>query len=565
MLRQLFIKDFTIIDELHIDFHPGFSVITGETGAGKSIILGAIGLLLGRRADSAMVRQGAKKCVIEAHFSLHAERAQSSTAERLTEVFDDNEIDFDADDTIVRREISNNGKSRAFINDSPVQLSLLKELGGLLLDVHSQHQNLLLNQSDFQLQVVDIIARDAEKLAEYRKAYGAWKEAKKSLDDFRKRLEQTRANEEFVRYQYKELSEAQLRDGEQEEVETSVAALSHAEEIKSALFSADTLLSGEEGGITGKLQEVASALHSIENVYPQVKDLAQRLDSSEIEVSDIASEVSRDVESVDFDPAQLDELNTRLDLIYSLEKKYHCDNVFGLLQMQEQLGKELEGIDSSDEETKELEQRVASTEKACHDVADVLTGLRKQAAAEIERELKERLVPLGIPNVRFTVDIKPSELTADGADSVNFLFSANKGTPLQPISEVASGGETARVMLSVKAMISGAVSLPTIIFDEIDTGVSGRIAEQMARIMLEMGRDGRQVISITHLPQIAAFGQYHYRVSKHDTSEGTISRMVELSSDERIKEIAQMLSGSDVTEAALENARELLNKNRLSN
>ncbi len=561
MLKQLYIKDFTIIDEVSINFHPGFSVITGETGAGKSIILGAIGLLLGHRADTAMVRQNAKKCIIEAHFSLKAEHAQPTTAARITQVFDDNDIDFDPEDTIVRREVGSNGKSRAFINDSPVQLSLLKELGSMLIDIHSQHQNLLLNEQDFQLQVVDIIAHDNDELSNYLCAYNRWKELKKKLDDYKKELEQTRTNEEFIRYQFKELSDAQLRDGEQEELETQTASLSHSEEIKAALFTADSVLRDEDCGVTSKLHEAAAALHSIEEVYPQVKELAQRLDSSEIEVSDIASEVARDVENIDFDPAQLDTLNARLDLVYNLEKKYRCDDVFGLLQLQAQLEKELDNIDSSDSEIEQMEQQLKNSEAEASGLAAKLTAKRRLSAEKIEKELKTRLIPLGIPNVSFQIDIKPAGLTPTGADCVDFLFSANKGMPLQPISEVASGGEIARVMLSVKAMISGAVSLPTIIFDEIDTGVSGRIAEQMARIMQEMGHDGRQVISITHLPQIAAFGQYHYRVSKHDTQNGTISKMVELKPDERVKEIAQMLSGTDITSAALENARQLLAKN----
>ena len=550
MLKQLYIKNFTLIDVLDMEFRSGFSVITGETGAGKSIILGAIGLLLGQRADSKSVKMGCDKCVIEAHFDLSRYGMES--------FFEENEIEYDAEDTIIRRELTSAGKSRAFINDTPVALTVLKDLGEQLVDVHSQHQNLLLNKQDFQLEVVDIIADDAKQMADYQQTFSRYQTLQKEVERMREEISRGQQNVEFLQFQFDELHSAQLVDGEQEELERRSETMTHAEDIKLALYEAGTALSGEANDVLGALKKAASSLHGIERVFPDVSELTSRMDSCYIELKDIDGDVNSLLEDVDFNPAELENVNNRLDCIYSLQKKYHVDSVAELLAMHDDLQRQLSMIENSDEALADLERQLADTLKELKVKADVLTKKRQKAAVMIEKQLKERLVPLGMPHVRFQITIEQETPTRSGQDKVSFLFSANTSTSLQPVSQVASGGEIARVMLSLKAMISGAVKLPTIIFDEIDTGVSGKIAEQMALMMSEMGRAERQVISITHLPQIAAQGATHYKVYKEERAQGTTTSMLMLNDEERIREIAQMLSGSDVTDAAIQNAKELL-------
>ena len=547
MLKRLYIKNFTLIDELDIDFYQGFSVITGETGAGKSIILGAIGLLLGQRADSKVIKD---KCVIEAHFDISRYGMET--------FFTENDIEYDPTDCIIRRELTSAGKSRAFINDTPVQLVLLKELGEQLIDIHSQHQNLLLNKQDFQLSVVDIIADNAKPLTQYQQTYSNYLSVSKELESLREAIDNNRQNQDFLQFQYEELTNANLVEDEQEELEQKSDTMSHAEEIKSALYEADNALSADETGIVSALRTARTALSGIQWVFPDASELAQRLESSYIELKDISEEISNQLERVDFDPAELDAINNRLDRLYDLEKKYHVENVSELIAKREELKSQLNNIENSDEALAALQQRLSNLQTQAKKEADILTKRRQKAAQQIEKEMQSRLVPLGMPNVRFSIQITEDTLGRTGQDKVAFLFSANTSTPLQPISQVASGGEIARVMLSLKAMISGAVKLPTIIFDEIDTGVSGKTAEKMAEIMQEMGHHERQVISITHLPQIAALGSAHYKVEKEETAKGTISRMRKLSDDERVLEIAQMLSGSNVSEAAVSNAKQLL-------
>lgn len=550
MLKQLYIKNFTLIDELNIQMHPGFSVITGETGAGKSIILGAIGLLLGNRADSKSIKAGRDRCVIEAHFDLSKYDMQK--------FFTDNDIDEDLSDTIIRRELTAAGKSRAFINDTPVSLTKMRELGEQLVDIHSQHQNLLLQKEDFQLNVVDIIAQDEKQRKNYETAYNQYKQANQKLNALKAEIEKNRENEDFLRFQFKELDEAQLQNGEQEELEQEYEMLSHSEDIKTALYQADNHLSGDDGNIIERLKQTSEQLANIKDVYPEVTELLERIDSSYIELKDIAQEVNGLTDHVEFDPARLETINERLDKLNSLQQKFHVRDLGELIETYHQLKEQLSHIDHSDEDVEALEQEVTQLLEKAQKQAKELTAIRTKAAKKVEEEMKQRLIPLGIPNVRFSISLTEKPLSHDGGDKVSFLFSANKSTPLQPVTQVASGGEIARVMLSLKAMISGAVKLPTIIFDEIDTGVSGKIAEKMAQIMVEMGNHERQVLSITHLPQIAAMGSHHYKVSKEETDNGTISRMTELSQQERVQEIAQMLSGSDVSEAALANAKELL-------
>ena len=550
MIKHLYIKNFTLIDRLDIELRQGFSVITGETGAGKSIILGAIGMLLGQRADLKAIKQGADKCIIEAEFDL--------TRYDMQAFFTDNDIEYEQGDCIIRRELTVSGKSRAFINDTPVPLSMLKELGERLVDVHSQHQNLLLNKQDFQLSVVDIIAGTQQSLADYQQTYAQYQSAARELETLKSDIEQNRQNLDFLQFQHNELTQANLTESEQEELEQRSDVMSHAEEIKSALYEADIALSGEDSGAVSTLRTAISALKSVSSVLPSAASLSDRLDSSYIELKDVAQDISAQLESIDFNPAELDAVNNRLDRLYELQKKYHADSVSELIEKRDTLSQQLSHIENGDEALGQLQQRLDKLGQQAERQADALTQQRTKAACQIEHDMQQRLVPLGMPNVRFSIEIVPTALGPNGHDKVSFLFSANASTPLQPVSQVASGGEIARVMLSLKAMISGAVKLPTIIFDEIDTGVSGKIAEKMAEIMQEMGQHERQVISITHLPQIAALGSTHYRVEKEETPQGTVSRMKLLTPDERITEIAQMLSGTNVSDAAIQNAKTLL-------
>jgi DNA repair protein RecN (Recombination protein N) len=550
MLQQLYIKNFTLIDELNIELYPGFSVITGETGAGKSIILGAIGLLLGQRADSKSIKQGADRCVIEAHFNL--------SRYDLKPFFDENDIEYDDNDTIIRRELTAAGKSRAFINDTPVALTMLKELGDQLMDIHSQHQNLLLNKQDFQLNVVDILTNNYAELEAYQKCFSDYQQKTKELSQLREEIERNRQNADFLQFQYTELDNANLVEGELEELEQQSDTLSHAEDIKTALYEADSMLNGDEKNVVSQLKTAYNALSGISKVMPATEELTERLDSCRIELKDIAEEVGQLLEHTDFDPAELENINNRLDQLYSLEKKYHVESIQELISLRDSLKQKLSNIENSDEAVSDLEKEVARLRNLCLQHAETISKKRRATAQHMRTQLAQRLEALGMPHARFDISITQTELGKNGQDNVAFLFSANTSTPLQPVSQVASGGEIARVMLSLKAMISGAVKLPTIIFDEIDTGVSGKIAEKMAQIMQEMGRTERQVISITHLPQIAALGSHHYRVSKEETKDGTVSHMTELNNEERITEIAQMLSGSNITKEAIANAKQLL-------
>lgn len=550
MLQQLYIHNFTLIDKLDIHFSSGFSVITGETGAGKSIILGAIGLLLGNRADARLVKAGTDKCIVEAHFDISRYDMQ--------QFFIDNDIDYEPDDCIMRRELRANGKSRAFINDTPVSLTTARELGEQLVDIHSQHQNLLLQKDDFQLSVVDIIANNSKELQQYRTTYREYSDTKAALKKLEEQIAANRANEDFLRYQAKELADANLVAGELTELEQEVETLSHTEDIKTALYSADEALSNDNVGIISSCKSAISRLSTITEVYPPVRELADRLDSAYIELKDIAHDISSLADNVDYDPQRLEVASSRLDALYSLQQKHHVETIEELIALRDNILHQLSHIDNADEELDALKAKVNELQAICTTKAKALTATRQKAAKKIEQQITDRLIALGMPNTRFEVRIEEKPLSNDGADKPAFYFSANKNTPLQPVAQVASGGEIARVMLSLKAMISGAVKLPTIIFDEIDTGVSGRVAEMMAQIMKEMGDSNRQVISITHLPQIAALGSNHYKVEKTDTADGTTSTMRQLTPEERITELAQMLSGSNITDAAIQNARSLL-------
>lgn len=552
MLRSLYIQNYALIEQLDIRLENGFSVITGETGAGKSIILGAIGLLLGQRADVKAIRRGASKCIIEARFEIAAYGMQP--------FFEANDLEYE-DECILRREVYASGKSRAFINDTPASLAQMKELGEMLIDVHSQHQNLLLNKEGFQLNVLDILAHNDGALSVYADCYGSWKKAQQQLEELIARAERDKADEDYVRFQLEQLEEANLTAGEQEELEQEAELLSHAEDIKAGLYRVGQGLSADEGGLLPLLNDCLSTMQSMRKVYPAAEELSERLESSYIELKDIAQEVAGREEEVEFNPARLDEVNARLNLIYTLQQKHRVSTVDELLALQEEYASRLSAITSSDDQIEDLKHQCADLYNKVKQQAAVLTESRVAAAREVEKQMASRLVPLGMPNVRFQVEVGArKEPGVHGADTVSFLFSANKNGTLQSISSVASGGEIARVMLSLKAMIAGAVKLPTIVFDEIDTGVSGEIADRMADIMQEMGDSNRQVISITHLPQIAARGRVHYKVYKEDNENETNSHIRRLTDEERVEELAHMLSGATLTEAALNNARALLGK-----
>ena len=550
MLRSLYIQNYALIEKLDISFGAGFSVITGETGAGKSIILGAIGLLLGQRAEVKAIRQGASKCVIEARFDI--------SAYGMEPFFEENELEYE-EECILRREVYASGKSRAFINDTPASLVQMKELGEQFIDVHSQHQNLLLNKEGFQLNVLDILSHNDEQLSAYQSLYREWKQAQQDLADLIARAEQNKADEDYIRFQLEQLEEADLSAGEQEELEQETDTLSHAEEIKAGLFRVGQLLTSDEGGLLAGLKESLNTMLGLQKVYSPATELAERLESTYIELKDVSQEVSSQEEDVEFNPERLEEVNDRLNLIYTLQQKHRVTTVEELLALTEEYAAKLAAITSYDERIGELTILCDTLYNKVKKQAAVLTKARTGAAREVEKQMASRLIPLGMPNVRFQVEMgMRKELGVHGEDTVNFLFSANKNGALQSISSVASGGEIARVMLSIKAMIAGAVKLPTIVFDEIDTGVSGEIADRMADIMQEMGEQDRQVISITHLPQIAARGCAHYKVYKQDNETETNSHIRRLADEERVEEIAHMLSGATLTEAALNNAKALL-------
>ena len=555
MLRSLYIQNYALIEKLDISFETGFSVITGETGAGKSIILGAIGLLLGQRADMKAIRRGASKCVIEARFDI--------SAYGMRPFFEENELEYD-EECILRREVQASGKSRAFINDTPASLVQVKELGEQLIDVHSQHQNLLLNKEGFQLNVLDILAHNDAALEKYHSRYAGWKQTERELSELMELAEKSRADEDYIRFQLEQLEEAHLAEGEQEELEQEAEMLSHAEEIKAGLYRVEQSFASDEGGLLSYLKDSLNTLNNLQRVYQPAKELAERMESAYIELKDISQEVSSQGESIEFNPTRLDEVNDRLNMIYSLQQKHRVQTLEELIALTEEYRDKLSDITSYDERIAELTERKEEQYKQVKQQAEVLTKARAAAAREVEKQLAARLVPLGMPNVRFQVEMGlKKEPGLQGEDTVSFLFSANKNGVLQNISSVASGGEIARVMLSIKAMIAGAVKLPTIVFDEIDTGVSGEIADRMADMMQEMGEQNRQVISITHLPQIAARGAVHYKVYKEDTDTGTNSHILQLNIEERINEIANMLSGATLTEAALNNAKALLNNESL--
>ena len=554
MLQSLFIRNFVLIDELHIRFDEGFSVVTGETGAGKSIILGALGLVLGQRADSKSIQSGADKCVVEAVFDV--------SAYQLEDFFLSHDLEYDAKNCILRRELMSSGKSRAFINDTPTPLSVLKALGDRLIDVHSQHQNLLLVDTQFQMNVVDIMAKTEPLLVAYRREYDRYQSVVRQLDELEALTTKNRQDEDYLRFQVEELRAAQLTAGEQKELESELETLSHTEEIKSALYKVTDNLIGEERGVVQQLKEALHDVEALEAYFPKAKDFADRLRSAWTDMADLASETDVLKEDVEFDPNRLEWVHERLNTIYSLQQKHRVPSVEELLAIQQQLTTQLSAIDLFDEQMETLTKQRETIYEALMVQAGALTARRHEAATEIEQQLVDRMVLLGIPNTRFGIELWPKEKpSADGMDEVCFLFSANKNEALKPVAQTASGGEISRLMLCIKAMIAGFAALPAIIFDEIDTGVSGEIADKMADIMQDLGQK-MQVITITHLPQIAAKGRAHYFVYKEDTAERTLTRIRLLTTGERVNEVARMLSGASLTDAAVANAKALLQKEK---
>ena len=551
MLKHLHIENYALIESLDIDLNDGFSVITGETGAGKSILLGAIGLLTGDRADLSAIQSGKQRCILEATFN--------TEGYDLEAFFQEEDLDCAPSECIIRRELTANGKSRAFINDTPTTINALKRLGNRLIDIHSQHQNLLLGQEDFQLSVLDAVASMPELIESYSQAFHKWTQAVKALNEAQSSLDESRKDEDYLRFLVTELANFNPQPGEDETLQQQCDMLEHAQDIKSALMLGYGQLSEGDTPVTDTLRQVRNQLSSIQPYFQQAEELAERIESCRIELQDIAGTLESEGESIDYDPMRLEELQSRLNTLYSLEQKHHVGSSEELTELMKRMKERLDMMDNSDEYIKQLQKEEQECRSLLERISGKLTEKRSMAAKKVEKEVISSLKMLGMPNVRFQVHISATESpTPKGMDKVSFLFSANLGSDMQNISHVASGGETARVMLSLKAILSGAVSLPTIIFDEIDTGVSGHIAESMANIMHKMGQQGRQVISITHLPQIAALGQHHYKVWKEDTDKITRSHITYLGQEERITELANMLSGSNVTKEAMNNARALL-------
>ena len=549
MLKSLYIKNYALIDSLEIDFESGFSVITGETGAGKSIILGALSLILGQRADAKSIKQGESKCVIEGYFDI--------SDYNLTEFFENLEIDYEPT-CLLRRELLSSGKSRAFVNDTPVTLSDLKELGSQLIDIHSQHQNLLLGDTRFQMQIVDTLAGNKKLLKEYQAAFDDYKKAQKALDDLRNLSKRGKEEEDYLRFQYESLKTVALKSGEQEELEEELETLNHSEEIKIALYKIHSLLTDDEHGIVTALKDSLNTSQSLVDIYPKSEDIVQRIENSYIDLKDLGTEVERMGENIEFDPERLSLIQTRLDTIYTLQKRHSVDTIAQLIAIYEDLEHKIENIDSYDEQVEAIEKDLLLKTEKMLVLAKQLTDSRKAITGKFEKELVEKVAYLGMPNVQFKCEIIAEEQpNLYGMDDLLFLFSANKNVPLQPVAEIASGGEISRLMLCLKSMIAGAKALPTIIFDEIDTGVSGEIADKMGIIMKDMGTK-MQVIAITHLPQIAARGKAHYHVYKSDSDDMTTTNLSRLSDKERLEEIARMLSGTTMTEAAIQNAKVLL-------
>ena len=550
MLTSLYICNYALISELKIDFDKGFSVITGETGAGKSIILGALSLILGQRAETKFVKKDTEKCVIEAEFDI-------SYYKKLKYFFENNDIDDTGKSCIIRRELISSGKSRAFVNDTPVSLTVLRDLSIQLIDIHSQFDNLMLSNDGYQLEVVDVVANNNDLLKKYAAEYNDWQELLVELKKLEKMAEKSAMELDFIQFQFTQLNDAKLDENEQELLESEQETLVHAEEIKAELTNA-TMLLDEENSVLPLLKEVIAGVTKVKNYISGSDAWIERLQSCYIDIKDIKSELGTFADKVEFNPSRLEWIETRLSELYTLQKKYKVNSVAELIEIRNEFEKQLLKIESFDEEIEKSKSMIALAAENLKQTAKQLTESRKKAVQPIEKYMVSQLVKLGIVNAQFKVDMRQvSDFLPNGMDEISFLFSANKNREVQPVQMVASGGEMSRLMLSIKSLIANKTDLPSIIFDEIDTGVSGEIAHRVGEIMQTMSKE-MQVITITHLPQIAAKSAHHYRVFKDDSGEQSQTRIVKLSNEERATEIAQMLSGKNITQAALQNARELL-------
>lgn len=549
MLQSLSIYNYALITELHIDFKAGMSVLTGETGAGKSIIMGALSLVQGQRADTRIIREGEQKSVVEAVFDLKNYS--------LNSFFEENELDY-SETCIVRREITTNSKSRAFVNDTPVSLNLLRELSNRLIDIHSQHENLLLSTENYQLQLVDAVAENNAELSDYFSAFELWNKAKSELNKLKKEAERQTADLDYLQFQLTQLEEAKLISGEQAELEAEQEMLSHVEEIKSGLQTADFLLTNEDGNVLKSVKDITNSIEKIKSFLTQGENWAERLETILIDLKDISYDISTTQNELEFNPKRLEFLDNRISLLLSLQKKFKAETVEELIEIRDSYRAQLGRIDNFDEVLKEAEKQVKLALDVLKVKAKILSESRKKVKSTIETFLVEKLLKLGMPNVKFVVNFKElSEFSEKGNDLVEFLFSANKNRSVQPVAEIASGGEISRLMLAIKSLLVKKSDLPTIVFDEIDTGVSGEIAGRMGDIMQQMS-ENTQVLVITHLPQIAAKATSHFLVYKDNSGKSTETFIHPLSADERVQELAAMLSGKTITEAALMNARELL-------
>ena len=549
MIKQLHISNYALIDKLDIGFDDGLTIITGETGAGKSIILGALSLILGERADSKTIRDTSAKTVVEAVFDV--------AGYGLEPFFNDNDIDWDEHECLVRRELSPTGRSRAFINDTPVALNVLRELATRLLDIHSQHSNMLLAQPAFQLSIVDSIAGNEDLLGDYRKSYQQYRDALKQLAETEKAIEQLRRNEDYIRFQLDQLQAMQLQPDEDKQLEALQSKLSNITELKETLWNVENELNGEENSILERISAIAQHLEDAERNLTDVEGMPERVHNALIELKDIAQSVSSIVDGLNDDPAELARVDDRLNNIYSLQRKHNAQDVNELIDIQRDYEHQLGEIEHNDDILEELKARVSACRAEAMDLASRLSARRRQAAADFGRELLRMASPLGMKNISFDVAFSETDLTANGIDSVEFMMAFNKNQHPMPVKDTASGGEISRVMLCIKTIIARHIQLPSIIFDEVDTGVSGDVATMIGEMMADIART-IQVIAITHLPQVAANGDHHLRVFKTDNEQETLTRVQPLDEQEHVMEIARMLSGKDLNQAAIENAKSLI-------
>ena len=551
MLESLHISNYALIDNLDIDFHNGFNIITGETGAGKSIILGALSLILGGRADTKVIRNNERKSVIEAIFSI-------KDYPSLKKICDENDIEWDDLQCILRREIAPNGRSRAFVNDSPVSLSQLSDIAIQLVDIHSQHQNLLLASPDYQLNIIDNLAGNNDRLKEYYHLYQEYVNAVRQLKETRRAIEKGVADEDFTRFQLEQLEEMNLVAGEQEDLEREREILSNMTSIKETLYSALEALTNGKSNVLSLLNNAVDDCEDLENVLEDENNLTERLETARIEIQDIAETLSQYDSNLNADPQELERIEDRLNKIYSLEHKHKVSTVDELIAIRDNLQKRLDTIDNSDYAIEQLEKQAKQAYKMALSAAKEISKHRQDEANSFAKLLKERALPLGMKNLQCEIKITPIEISSTGIDKIEFLFAFNKNQQLMPVGNTASGGEISRLMLSIKTIIANKMQLPSIIFDEVDTGVSGDIANSMGEMMQSIAQN-IQVLAITHLPQVASKGNHHYKVFKEDDETSTLTRIKELSIKERVDELALMLSGSTINEAARANARSLLN------